>query len=54
MIQLASWGASGGESGAPKLKGARWFSFQELKMASNNFSEANVIGSGGYGKVLLV
>ncbi|XP_057824675.2 probable leucine-rich repeat receptor-like protein kinase At5g49770 isoform X2 [Cryptomeria japonica] len=48
---FASWGASGGESGAPKLKGARWFSFQELKMASNNFSEANVIGSGGYGKV---
>ncbi|XP_010252250.1 PREDICTED: probable leucine-rich repeat receptor-like protein kinase At5g49770 [Nelumbo nucifera] len=35
----------------PQLKGARWFSFNELKKCTNNFSEANVIGSGGYGKV---
>lgn len=49
---FASWGASGGESGdAPKLKGARWFSFAELKKATNNFSESNEVGSGGYGKV---
>ncbi|KAH7443706.1 hypothetical protein KP509_02G047300 [Ceratopteris richardii] len=36
---------------APKLKGARYFTFAELKKASNNFSESNEIGSGGYGKV---
>lgn len=50
---FASWGAaSGRDSGdAPKLKGARVFSFQELKMATNNFSRHNEIGSGGYGKV---
>eukprot|EP01018_Ginkgo_biloba_P025021 Gb_02429 [translate_table: standard] len=45
---FASWGTSGG---APKLKGARWFSFQELRKSTNNFSESNEIGSGSYGKV---
>ncbi|XP_010252249.1 PREDICTED: probable leucine-rich repeat receptor-like protein kinase At5g49770 isoform X2 [Nelumbo nucifera] len=35
----------------PQLKGARWFSFEELNKCTNNFSEANAIGSGGYGKV---
>lgn len=35
----------------PQLKGARWFSFDELKKSTNNFSEVNAIGSGGYGKV---
>ncbi|KAG0449404.1 hypothetical protein HPP92_027376 [Vanilla planifolia] len=36
---------------APQLKGARWFSYDELRKRTNNFSEANAIGSGGYGKV---
>ncbi|KAL7237808.1 hypothetical protein ACSBR2_004000 [Camellia fascicularis] len=31
--------------------GARCFSFEELKKYTNTFSEANFIGSGGYGKV---
>lgn len=35
----------------PQLKGARLFSFEELMKYSNCFSEANDIGSGGYGKV---
>ncbi|XP_057837068.2 leucine-rich repeat receptor protein kinase HPCA1 [Cryptomeria japonica] len=49
---FASWGASSMDDGnAPKLKGARWFSFAELKEATNNFSESNEIGSGGYGRV---
>ncbi|XP_050367286.1 leucine-rich repeat receptor protein kinase HPCA1-like isoform X2 [Argentina anserina] len=37
--------------GAPELKGARLFSFEELKKYTDDFSEANDIGSGGYGQV---
>ncbi|KAF8040829.1 hypothetical protein BT93_B2911 [Corymbia citriodora subsp. variegata] len=49
---FASWitrGSDGG--GAPQLKGARWFYFDEIKMCTNGFSESNEIGSGGYGRV---
>ncbi|KAL5739803.1 hypothetical protein ACOSQ2_028983 [Xanthoceras sorbifolium] len=49
---FASWVPSGKDSGgAPQLKGARWFSYDELKKCTNNFSDNNEIGSGGYGKV---
>ncbi|KAK9289873.1 hypothetical protein L1049_008034 [Liquidambar formosana] len=49
---FASWAPSGKDSGgAPQLKGARWFSYDELKRCTNHFSENNEIGSGGYGKV---
>ncbi|KAK6912222.1 Leucine-rich repeat-containing N-terminal, plant-type [Dillenia turbinata] len=49
---FASWVPSGKDSGgAPQLKGARWFSYDELKKCTNHFSESNEIGSGGYGKV---
>ncbi|XXG59734.1 hypothetical protein AAC387_Pa04g1764 [Persea americana] len=49
---FASWGSSSRDSGgAPQLKGARCFSYDELKSSTNNFSESNEIGSGGYGKV---
>ncbi|KAL3506931.1 hypothetical protein ACH5RR_032313 [Cinchona calisaya] len=49
---FASWAPSGKDSGgAPQLKGARWFSYDELKKSTNNFSDNNEIGSGGYGKV---
>nr|XP_043619913.1 leucine-rich repeat receptor protein kinase HPCA1-like [Erigeron canadensis] len=50
---FASWGLNNGsDAGAfPQLKGARWYSFEELKQCTNNFSEENIIGSGGYGKV---
>uniref|UniRef100_A0A1D1YN16 non-specific serine/threonine protein kinase n=1 Tax=Anthurium amnicola TaxID=1678845 RepID=A0A1D1YN16_9ARAE len=49
---FASWAPAGKDSGgAPQLKGARWFSFDDLKKSTHNFSEANEIGSGGYGKV---
>jgi hypothetical protein len=48
----ASWGAGGEDNGdAPQIKGARYFSFDELKKCTNNFSETHAIGSGGYGKV---
>ncbi|KAJ0100204.1 hypothetical protein Patl1_21597 [Pistacia atlantica] len=36
--------------GIPDLKEARRFSFQELSECTNNFSEANIIGSGGFEK----
>ncbi|XP_074570020.1 leucine-rich repeat receptor protein kinase HPCA1-like [Curcuma longa] len=49
---FATWGSGGKDDGsAPQLKGARWFPFDEIKKITNNFSEANEIGSGGYGKV---
>lgn len=49
---VASWGTTTKESGdAPELKGARWFSWADLKKATNDFSEDNEIGAGGYGKV---
>ncbi|XP_040385415.1 leucine-rich repeat receptor protein kinase HPCA1 [Oryza brachyantha] len=38
-------------STVPQVRGARMFSFEELKKITNNFSEANDIGTGGYGKV---
>ncbi|XP_058075187.1 leucine-rich repeat receptor protein kinase HPCA1-like [Magnolia sinica] len=52
LSRPVSWGLSGEDrGGAPQLKGARWFSYDELKKGTNNFSESNEIGSGGYGKV---
>nr|POF11971.1 putative leucine-rich repeat receptor-like protein kinase [Quercus suber] len=48
---FSQWGPNGGSGGIPQLKGARCFSFEELKKYTNKFSEENFIGSGGYGKV---
>ncbi|XP_054776319.1 leucine-rich repeat receptor protein kinase HPCA1-like isoform X2 [Prosopis cineraria] len=48
---FANWEQNNNSGNAPQLKGARWFSFEELKKYSNNFCEANTIGAGGYGKV---
>ncbi|XP_050235852.1 leucine-rich repeat receptor protein kinase HPCA1 isoform X2 [Mercurialis annua] len=49
---FAHWDSSKSHGAAvPQLKGARCFSFEELKKYSNNFSDANDVGSGGYGKV---
>ncbi|GMN33287.1 hypothetical protein TIFTF001_004074 [Ficus carica] len=49
----AQWGASESHGKIPQLKGARLFSFKEVQKYTNNFSEANEIGCGGYGKVYL-
>lgn len=52
--QSRSYGSTdllGNSGSAPQLKGARWFSFDELKKCTNGFSHANEIGNGGYGKV---
>ncbi|KAI3448395.1 hypothetical protein Pfo_005060 [Paulownia fortunei] len=48
---FGSWDPNTNSGGVPQLKGARCFSFEELKKCTNNFSEMNEIGSGGYGKV---
>ncbi|XP_072969581.1 leucine-rich repeat receptor protein kinase HPCA1-like [Typha angustifolia] len=48
---FGSWDPTKSSSSIPQLKGARLFSFEELKKCTNNFSEANDIGNGGYGKV---
>lgn len=48
----ASWGSMAEESGeAPKLSGAKAFTYDEIKMYTNNFQKINVIGVGGYGEV---
>ncbi|XP_058188480.1 leucine-rich repeat receptor protein kinase HPCA1-like isoform X2 [Rhododendron vialii] len=48
---FASWDPNTTSGGVPLLKEARCFSYDELKKYTNNFAEANRIGSGGYGKV---
>uniref|UniRef100_A0A2N9HLL3 non-specific serine/threonine protein kinase n=1 Tax=Fagus sylvatica TaxID=28930 RepID=A0A2N9HLL3_FAGSY len=48
---FAQWDLSGRSGSAPEVKGVRCFSLKELEKYTNHFSEANVIGSGGYGKV---
>lgn len=48
---FVNWDPNKSDGSIPQLKGARWFSLEELKKYTNNFSDANEIGSGGYGKV---
>ena len=47
------WDVNKSSGSIPQLKGARSFTFEELMKFSNNFSEVNDVGSGGYGKVTL-
>ncbi|KAK9054804.1 hypothetical protein SSX86_025883 [Deinandra increscens subsp. villosa] len=46
-----SWDPDKGSGARPQLKGARSFTFEELKLCTNNFAAAANIGSGGYGMV---
>ncbi|KAL3729194.1 hypothetical protein ACJRO7_026312 [Eucalyptus globulus] len=48
---FVNWDPNKSSGEFPQLKGARWFSLEELKKYTNKFAEANEIGSGGYGKV---
>jgi len=49
----AAW-EKGKDGAAPKLKGATCFSFDEMKLMTNNFGEANILGEGGYGQVISI
>ncbi|WVY93788.1 hypothetical protein V8G54_032876 [Vigna mungo] len=48
---FANWEQNKNSGTAPQLKGGRWFAFDDLRKYTNNFSETNTIGSGGYGQV---
>ncbi|KAG7533610.1 Leucine-rich repeat [Arabidopsis thaliana x Arabidopsis arenosa] len=48
---FAKWDTSKSSIDAPQLMGAKAFTFDELKKCTDNFSEANDVGGGGYGKV---
>lgn len=53
-ILTALWDPASGSGGVPQLKGAKSFTFEELKKYTRNFSETNNIGAGGYGMVSCV
>ncbi|XP_059312080.1 probable serine/threonine-protein kinase PBL7 [Lycium ferocissimum] len=44
-------GSSSGRMPQSKLRGVQVFTYKQLEMATDNFSEANLIGNGGYGVV---
>ncbi|KAI7746703.1 hypothetical protein M8C21_009266, partial [Ambrosia artemisiifolia] len=51
---LALWDSTSESGGVPQLKGARAFTLNELQKYTNNFSEINNIGRGGYGMGLVL
>ena len=51
MFLAAKWNQSTSSVDAPQLTGAKAFTFEELRKCTDNFSEANDVGGGGYGKV---
>ena len=50
-LPAVSWDINSTSDSIPQLRGVRMFTFEELKKITCNFSEANDIGKGGYGKV---
>lgn len=48
---LVECGKGGRSSSAPEHQGARQFSLEELSLATNHFSEANLVGAGSFGLV---
>ncbi|XP_073142267.1 leucine-rich repeat receptor protein kinase HPCA1-like [Henckelia pumila] len=48
---FASWDPEKESGAVPQLQGAKWFSFEDLRKCTDNFSDSNCIGIGGYGKV---
>lgn len=49
-VNAVSWN----RGNVPQLDGARWFSFEDVKQCTSNFSSGSEIGVGGYGKVDVV
>jgi len=50
-LTAVSWDINSTSASIPQPRGVRMFTFEELKKITCNFSEANDIGKGGYGKV---
>ncbi|EPS66484.1 hypothetical protein M569_08293, partial [Genlisea aurea] len=48
---FASWNPDKESGSVPNLQGTKWFTFDDLRKCTDNFSESNCVGSGGYGKV---
>ncbi|XP_015063208.1 probable serine/threonine-protein kinase PBL7 [Solanum pennellii] len=48
---LPGHGGSSGRMPETKLRGVQVFTYKQLEMSTDKFSEANVIGNGGYGVV---
>ncbi|XP_074294396.1 leucine-rich repeat receptor protein kinase HPCA1-like isoform X2 [Silene latifolia] len=51
LASSANWMSPGSTSSSLQVTGSRLFSFEDVKKITNNFSQANQIGSGAYGKV---
>ncbi|XP_074275089.1 leucine-rich repeat receptor protein kinase HPCA1-like [Silene latifolia] len=51
FMSSSFWTYPGSTASTLQLSGSRMFSFEDLKKITNNFLEANCIGSGTYGKV---
>ncbi|KAK9669748.1 hypothetical protein RND81_13G151900 [Saponaria officinalis] len=51
LASSATWMSPGSTTSTLQLTGSRLFSFDEIKKITSNFSQANEIGSGPYGKV---
>ncbi|CAA6667762.1 unnamed protein product [Spirodela intermedia] len=48
---FATWDPTRNSGSVPHITGPKPFTFDELRQSTNDFSNANAIGSGGYGKV---
>ncbi|KAK4596010.1 hypothetical protein RGQ29_014192 [Quercus rubra] len=45
------YGGNKGRTAPPKVRGVQVYTYKELEVATGKFSEANIIGNGGYGVV---
>ncbi|KAL2939770.1 hypothetical protein RDABS01_011789 [Bienertia sinuspersici] len=50
-LPYTAFPVSWSDGDVPQLRGTRWFSLEDVKQCTNNFSHGSEIGVGGYGKV---